>query len=117
MPPDLTYTPVIAPQSDLTILARDINPSKLVNGTQVWVISEDAWYRLAKFATTAVSSPSVIATCYGAGVAGRWVQVGFGITGPTGATGPTGSTGSTGPTGATGSTGPTGRTGPTGPVA
>ena len=114
---------IIEPQDDLTALARDINPNMYVNGSLVWVRSENAQYELAKFSTTAVSSPDVIATCYGAGVPGRWKKVATGITGPTGPTGATGRTGPTGPTGATGATGPTGatgatgRTGPTGPSA
>jgi len=47
----------------------------LPNGALCFVNDQDAVYRLAKFALTAVSAPDVIATSRGAGVPGRWVKI------------------------------------------
>lgn len=95
----------------------NLNPTIYPDGAMCFVRDQAAMYYLAKYSTTAVSSPDVIATVLGAGVPGRWKKVvGLGPTGPTGVTGSTGPTGPTGPTGATGSTGPTGATGVTGPT-
>ena len=65
------------------------NPDPLPDGALCFVIDERSLYRLAKFSTTAISSPTVVATARGAGVAGRWVLYALG-TGPTGATGAAG---------------------------
>jgi hypothetical protein len=53
---------------------ENVNPTPLPDGALCWVINQQEIYYLDKTSVTAVSAPSVIATCLGAGVPGRWIQ-------------------------------------------